>query len=221
MSGRSLTIKARTISPWICASGRGSGQLFDAVPVKDSEGLPFIPGRHLKGLLRFAVERLPPTRLGAEDEPPTDGQVLASFLFGPASETGERDDLIGEAYFFGLLRVSSACLGQADRSMVLGLSLTERENALFMTSQSTAIERNSGQALGKSLRATQTAIPLTLYATIEALDHLDIASSQEEANARRTWPDVIARALPLVRAVGANRNRGFGRVVMTVDRGHA
>ena len=41
-------------SNWHCGSGLAAGADVDALVIKDQEGLPYIPGRTLKGLLREA-----------------------------------------------------------------------------------------------------------------------------------------------------------------------
>ena len=43
---------------WHAGTGRGGGEDADALVARDCHGLPFLPGRHLKGLLRDACFRL-------------------------------------------------------------------------------------------------------------------------------------------------------------------
>lgn len=45
-------------SQWHCGSGLSAGADIDLLVIKDKEGMPFIPGKTLKGLIREAVENL-------------------------------------------------------------------------------------------------------------------------------------------------------------------
>lgn len=45
-------------SYWHCGSGLAAGAGVDALVVKDADGLPFVPGKTIKGLLREAMEEL-------------------------------------------------------------------------------------------------------------------------------------------------------------------
>lgn len=43
---------------WHCGSGLAAGADVDALVVKDEKGMPFIPGKTIKGLVREAVEEI-------------------------------------------------------------------------------------------------------------------------------------------------------------------
>ena len=45
-------------SNWHCGSGLAAGADVDALVIKDNNGLPYVPGRTLKGLLRDAATNL-------------------------------------------------------------------------------------------------------------------------------------------------------------------
>ncbi len=45
-------------SYWHCGSGLAAGADTDALVIKDQDGLPFIPGKTMKGLVRQAVEEI-------------------------------------------------------------------------------------------------------------------------------------------------------------------
>lgn len=53
---KDLTIKIEFFSPWHCGSGLSAGADVDSLVIKDINGLPFIPGKTIKGLIREAVE---------------------------------------------------------------------------------------------------------------------------------------------------------------------
>lgn len=49
-------------SYWHCGSGLAAGADADALVIKNQDGLPFIPGRTLKGLIRQAAEEISDTQ---------------------------------------------------------------------------------------------------------------------------------------------------------------
>ena len=51
-----LTLKIQFFSPWHCGSGLSAGADTDALVIKNPQGLPFVPGKTIKGLVREAVE---------------------------------------------------------------------------------------------------------------------------------------------------------------------
>jgi len=54
-------------------------------------------------------------------------------------------------------------------------------------------------------------VPLTLYATIET-----VATATHSGHGA-DWPELLEQALPLIRAVGAQRSRGLGRATLTLE----
>jgi hypothetical protein len=70
---------------------------------------------------------------------------------------------------------------------------------------STAIDEKTGTALDKSLRGIEVTIPLILEAPL---------SIQGESD--WPWQEYLNMALPLLRHVGSKRNRGMGRVIVTL-----
>ncbi len=48
---KDLTIKIEFFSPWHCGSGPSAGADADSLVIKDINGLPFIPGKTIKGLI--------------------------------------------------------------------------------------------------------------------------------------------------------------------------
>ncbi|MEJ2682663.1 MAG: hypothetical protein P8176_16140 [Gammaproteobacteria bacterium] len=72
---------------------------------------------------------------------------------------------------------------------------------LFHVLYSTAIDVTSGVAKARSLRATEVAVPLTLYAELAT-------PSQEYPQ----WPDIIRASLVFLTTAGSLRHRGMGRL---------
>lgn len=53
-----IRYKIKFFSYWHCSSGLASGSNADALVIKDADGLPYVPGKTIKGLLRQAYEEL-------------------------------------------------------------------------------------------------------------------------------------------------------------------
>ncbi len=200
---REATLTVAIQSYWHPGTGRGSGFYLDAVTHTGADGLPRLPGRTLKGLIRDALWRA--ESWGWEQVP----KGSARTLFGAFSK---KDQFADENHRStpGQLRFSDALLDEnvadylansaAGRALVPGL---------FREHFSTAIEHRTGVARNRSLRGMQVVVPLTLTATIGV-----VPGQTPEAN----WYERIDAVLPLVTAVGAYRSRGFGRAQLTLAR---
>ena len=71
-------------SNWHCGSGLAAGADVDVLVIKDVNGMPYVPGRTIKGLLREAAESL------SEKE-------IVAMVFGVS---GDQDNhKVGEAFF--------------------------------------------------------------------------------------------------------------------------
>lgn len=181
---------------WHCGGGRGGGASLDARVHRDGEGLPCVPGRHLRGLMRAALE------CGEAWQWPG-FERIADQLFGERTE--------GKAGFLkpGSLRVSDAVLVPAEGAW-LGQTDAGRKRlpGLFRNLHATAIDPKTGTAKTHSLRGIEVVVPLILHAEIEALPG---SVPPEE------WQTQVRAALPLVTAVGAHRSRGLGRARLSLE----
>lgn len=138
------TYKIEFFSNWHCGSGLAAGADVDALVVKDQQGLPYVPGRTLKGLLREAATEL------AEDP------RIVNKIFGISGDESKGDQPTRVACaFFG-----NATLREGDA--IFSQKLTPY---LFQTFASTAIDDN-GIAKDNSLRKIETVVPCTLTGTI-------------------------------------------------------
>jgi CRISPR/Cas system CSM-associated protein Csm3 (group 7 of RAMP superfamily) len=184
-------LQVELLDTWHVGSGRAQGRHLDAVVDRDADGLPCVPGRMLKGLLRSAASALE-----------TWGHWPAGCterLFGSRSQ---RDD--GHSVP-GLLRIGSAQLPAAERAW-LGSAQPEAQRlraALFVTQFQTAIDRDSGIAASQSLRGIELVLPLALLAEV-ALGRPGEPAGEDDWNR-------VTQLLPLVRALGAHKTRGHGR----------
>lgn len=185
----SLTVRFEFLSPWHMGSGFGEGAHFDAVPVKSPAGLPYIPGRSVKGLLREAVQL-------AEDFSHV-AEGTTEKLFGSRDKEKSRYESVS-----GTLCFSNASLGEAMEKWAGENPLVAAQ--LFMALAATKIDAD-GLAQDQSLRKIEVALPVTLTATVEA------------ATTSRDWVAALNVALPLLRQAGSHRHRGLGRVAVSIE----
>ena len=188
-----LTIDLK--SYWHAGGGRDAGSVYDAVVQRDPNGLPVLPGRHLKGLLRDAVARA--GKWGWEH---FDG--LADTLFGRSAT----DDTTSTR---GCLRISDGILPEAQRRWLASTKGKKLRPALYAGLYATAVEHETGTALDNSLRGIEVAIPVKLQAAIEPIPG---QPSPDD------WVERIRDILPLIDAVGAHRSRGLGRAELTLEK---
>jgi len=133
---------------WHLGSGTSAGASLDSLVVKDSFGLPYVPGKTLKGLVRENMELHAPEKV--------------SKIFG------EEGSCIAESYF------SNATLDEKTRAYLkTNISLQKH---LFDKITSTKIEAN-GIAKDKSLREIEVVVPLTLTGEIHCEDASSISDA--------------------------------------------
>ena len=141
-----MKYKIEFFSNWHCGSGLTAGADVDALVVKDAKGLPYVPGKTLKGLLREAAEEL------------NGNNSLLKKIFGLSGETklSETDGTRTGEVFFG-----NATLPEGPA--ILASNLTPY---LFQAFSSTAIDEKTGIAKDNSLRRIETVVPCTLEGEI-------------------------------------------------------
>lgn len=124
-------------SNWHCGSGLAAGADVDILVIKDANGLPFVPGRTVKGLVKNAYED----------------------IFGENSGTGvfsDEDNSYEINAFF-----SDAVLQREDYNQIVK---EELNRFMYSTISSTAIADNVAKA--HSLRKIQVVMPCSLYGEI-------------------------------------------------------
>lgn len=201
MSAATLILDIK--SYWHPGTGRGAGTALDAVTHRDSRGLPALPGRTVKGLLRDLV-RQAEALSWYQDRQTAGAPSLEDRLFGWRSRADAvRPEQTPE---FGCLHVTDAGLpaGSADHL----IRHPELLPGLYRAHFRTRIDPGSGTAYEKSLRGAEVIVPLTLRAGIT-----ELAGGDPPPN----WPALLELALPLLRGLGETRTRGFGRVIATLE----
>ena len=174
------------LTDWHCSSGLVSGADIDMLVIKDRNGLPYVPGKTLKGLLKEAAVCL--------CEFSTD-QSWSDFIektFGKQTDKTSDQSESGESYF------SNAELTKKVKEEILS---NQQGRFLYRQISSTAIEKgDGGQAKDHSLRKIEVTVPLTLFGEI---DHC-----HDEKK--------MSKCLKWIKRLGSNRNRGLGRCNMKI-----
>ena len=205
---------------WQVASGDGAGAFLDALAIKDAQGLPFVPGRQLKGLLRDAARVVRQAGVWQDLEQSLPGEAnLEHCLFGSASQSEQEDRYHTEP---GMLQIDSAVLSAQEQQALRAHPYLIPE--LFEVLHSTAIDSTTGTARDKSLRGYEVALPMTLEArvdwTVTALSG-DMQARQQALIAQKSLAELLEPLLPLVDAIGSQRTRGLGEVVLSLQPEHA
>lgn len=133
-------------SYWHCGSGLAAGASADALVVKDEEGLPFVPGKTIKGLVRECVEEFSGLEESTIDK-----------MFGTRAESEAEKRDVGQCYF------SNATLSENERNQIVK---NKWQLYLYKNIASTSIDENTGVAKEGSLRTIEVAIPCTLEGEI-------------------------------------------------------
>ncbi|MDE6195097.1 MAG: CRISPR-associated protein [Muribaculaceae bacterium] len=199
-----IQYKVRFFTDWHCGSGMSAGADVDALVVKDRNGLPYIPGRTIKGLLREAVDDIISFRTTDMEKAKADNGgrsaddcrrlVMEAFGYfdGKAeSSVGEpRPEMRRGCAFF-----RNAELPEDERNAIVKDGL---QPYLYRTISNTAIDEY-GIAVDHSLRRMEVTVPCALEGEI-----LDLPDDEEFKN-------LMIDALKYIKRLGQNRNRGLGR----------
>ena len=177
-------------SEWLIAGGDSTVGTADMAPLLDADGLPFVPGRTLRGLLREAVTQVDHAIGGASTH--------AARLFGTrkSSETDPTDSRDGS------VRISDALLPKAIADLC---KAPDDRRDLLATIRRTALSKAGRSAKRGSLREMEVVVAgLQLVASIECGSAEDI--------------ELLAFAGGLVRNFGHSRSRGLGRCHLVFTR---
>lgn len=174
-------------SYWHASSGLASSTYADLLVNKTHEGLPYIPGRTLKGLLREAAEVI--HGFGPK---PLVSQAFILDVFGqePTKNDIEEERATTEAKCF---------FSNAELSDYLCIAIQESQKPhLYAILASTKINEH-GLAADATLRQLEVTVPLTLSASIEQFP--DQEGYEQQLSYCFQW----------IKRMGLNRSRGLGR----------
>ncbi len=168
---------------WHCSSGQAAGADVDQLVKRDKGGIPYLPGRTMKGLLREAAEELAVT---------SEEQELVTHIFGGGTD----DEPELEYSTKGIAHFSNAELPSETKAYLLN----DKKKALpylFNKVAATAID-DEGIAVNASFRKIEVVVPCTLYGEIDGIE-------REEERA------LLQKAMGFIKCMGAGRSRGYGR----------
>ena len=127
---------------WHCGSGLAAGADVDALVVKDEKGMPFVPGKTVKGLLREAVEELYETN----------SDLRKAFGF-----FDDKEDMVKGCMFF-----TNAELNKEEYDAIVSNDVVR---FMYRDIASTAID-DDGIAKDHSLRKMEVVVPCTLHGEV-------------------------------------------------------
>jgi CRISPR/Cas system CSM-associated protein Csm3 (group 7 of RAMP superfamily) len=192
-----ITYKIDFFDFWHAGSGLAGSTYADSLVIKNENGLPIIPGKTLKGLIREAAQAL------HELDP---NLVTSNFIdknFGIQPKKNN-DDIIDDRNADaneGLCFFTNATLSKYLSDALVKDAAQRKE--LYQVLSSTAID-GDGQAKEGSLRQLEVTIPLGLYAQI--FDFPDDNASKIQLEYCLKW----------IKELGLNRNRGLGRCQLSI-----
>lgn len=139
------------LSDWHIGSGLGAGAETDAEILKNSDGLPYIPGKTIKGLLKDACNDIADINEGKISKE-TIEQIFGNYADKSA-----------------MSEPSSAFFGNANIHEIESKEIIKNDlqNFLFKNISSTAIDEKTGIASAKSLRSMEVCMPISLEGSIE------------------------------------------------------
>lgn len=149
---KDITYTIQFFSFWHCGSGLAAGADVDALVVKDENGLPFVPGRTIKGLVRESIElisQLYPEKVSEET-------IQKAFGF-----FDNKDQKINGSLFF-----TNAELPEVEKLSIIKNDMAEY---LYDSISSTAID-DEGIAKAHSLRRQEVVVPCALTGKILHVD---------------------------------------------------
>jgi len=200
---KSLDFKVELLSDTLPGSGSSGGVIIDTDVASDEFGFPYIPAKRLKGLfLESACEimEMSPDLITPED---------IERIFGKTGEAESQSMIVGDGLLKGMEKtrdwVRSVVEKNSDFNMIFH---PERINETFtITRRQTKIDPETGTAEKHSLRTFRV---LKRGLIFEGSVHLRDDSAAEK--------DISLLNLIIrnTRTMGTGRNRGYGRVKMTV-----
>jgi len=146
-----LNYEIRLLGYWHCGSGLSAGAEADSSVIKDADGLPFVPGKTIKGLLREAAMEM--VNCGKID------QMVMNGVFGCVDPKDSKTHP-GSAFF------SNAEISDPERADVKGVLAP----FLYDILASTKIDQKTGTAENQTLRSIEVAVPVVLTGQIECAD---------------------------------------------------
>ena len=184
-------------SDWHIGSGKEGGAYADALCLKNNEGLPYLPGKSCKGLLRDAFETA--QNAGWIE------QNMVDLLFGVENREGIQQQ--------GMLQIFNAQLCEQESHYIVSKKATKH---LYRVVQYTAIDELTGTAKQSSLRSLEVTVPMLLTAEIRInIDHPAYLENSNRVQIDEKFAQWLTSAISLISELGAKRHRGLGKVTVS------
>lgn len=186
-------------SDWHLGSGSGRSGSVDASVVRDRNGLPYVPGTSMRGVLRHAAETI---ALGLDGGKPDSWCEWVEWLFGSQPSLSRTD--APHSPTSGALRVGAARLSPDAAAFLMRAHLSD---AIVSIRPGVQIDTETGTARPDFLRMLEVAPADTrLIGTIRPVTDIP-----------QTGLALLVAAASMVRAIGAKRRRGLGRCRLHLD----
>lgn len=183
------------LSDWHVGSGLNDGAIADSILNRDADGLPYIPGRAIKGALREGAWRLGMCR---EDLAKMERQIWGA----PSDESNVP----------GRIMVAGAHLPADLSAWLLSLEPEKRKvyvgDMTILRAQTKLDEAK--RVVAQSLRSTECCIP-----GIRFISHVRIDAPDLDKSWLAAYLDAVCAA---VKSMGADRARGLGYCRMHMDK---
>jgi CRISPR/Cas system CSM-associated protein Csm3 (group 7 of RAMP superfamily) len=178
-------------SEWQCGSGLAAGADVDVLAIRDKDGLPYVPGKTVKGLVREAIETL-------YDFQKKDKSALIEIFGNSKDKNNKKIEDSDDNHTSLLMEKGKSFFTNAvmDKTLADKIKDNHAVEYLYRSVASTSI-LNNGIAQKHSLRKVETVVPVTLHGEI-----LEVPDSLVED---------INDALRYIKRLGSGRNRGLGR----------
>jgi len=173
---------------WHISSGLSAGARLDSTVIKDSEGLPYVAGKIIKGLSREMAELVGDC-------------TFVNSCFGGSTNDGKNGRPLDKCYDENAKNIQGICYfsnATLDKTTAKEIKANDLQENLYDIIASTKIDHKSGVAQDNSLREIEVVVPLTLIGEIR-----DIPNDE--------YLKLMQRALKMIKRMGLNRNRGLGR----------
>jgi len=177
---------------WHISSGLSAGARLDSTVIKDSDGLPYVAGKIIKGLSREMAEL-------------SGDCTFLNSCFGGSTNDGKNDKEKDICYDEKAKNIQGVCYfsnATLEKTVAEQITTNYLQDNLYDIIASTRIGEN-GVAETKSLREIEVVVPLTLHGEIR-----DIPDAYKEK---------MTRALKMIKRMGLNRNHGLGRCEFVVE----
>ncbi|GDY31837.1 RAMP superfamily CRISPR-associated protein [Gandjariella thermophila] len=199
-------VVVRMLSDWHVGAGHGIPGDVDAVVRRDADGLPYVPGTSLTGVLREACRVV----AIALDDGAVDGvwQRWHRHVFGapPTAPPGQQRQLGAALVGIGAARLSPALRARLRRAGLVEATTIRRAGV--------AIDRDTGRALDRALRFTEVA-----RGGMELHAELVIDPFPDDADQRTAVTALLMAGAGWCAQLGGDRRRGLGRVQIGIGGG--